>query len=367
MVVETVISGGTIATHEGTFEGSIAMDDGRIVAVGEAAALPEAETVVDATDRIVMPGVVDPHVHIDETDVQVGTYESETRAAALGGVTTVIDFAWQDGLYVDDLDADATLGDCIDVKRERGERGIVDFSFHGTLSREDDASFAEMETALAKGVTSFKLFLAEYEGTGIGRGFVDRVFRRLAENGAVGVVHSEDPSTCERLTAEARAQGRDDPEVFPATRPDYTEALAVESVARLAAETGAKYYNVHTTCRDAADALARFQEDGSTIRGETCPHFLVFDESVFAEQGNLPLITPPLRTLDDVESLFEALGDGVLNTIATDHCVYTRESKTSVPWWDSPAARTASSTASNWSIGRPSSSGAFRTRSLSVR
>jgi dihydropyrimidinase len=335
MTIETVITGGTIATHEGTFEGSVAIDDGRIVAVGKEMALPAADAEIDASDRIVMPGVVDPHVHIDRTETQVGTYESETRAAALGGVTTVIDFAWQNGLYVEDLDEDATLADCVDVKRERGERGVVDFSFHGTLNRADPSSLAEADEVLENGITSFKLFLAEYDGTGVSRGFVDAVFKHLAETGAVGVVHSEDPSTCERRTAAARTAGCDAPEDFPATRPDYSEALAVESVARLATEHGTKYYNVHTTCRDAVEALARYIDDGSTIRAETCPHYLVFDESVFAEQGNLPLITPPLRTPDDVDAMFESLDEGVLSTIATDHCVYRREDKAGA-WWDSP-------------------------------
>jgi len=335
MVVETVITGGTIATHEGTFEGGVAIDEGRIVAVGEKSALPAADTEIDASDRIVMPGVVDPHVHIDRTETQVGTYESETRAAALGGVTTVIDFAWQNGLYVEDLDADATLADCVDVKRERGEQGVVDFSFHGTLNRADPSSLAEADEALEMGITSFKLFLAEYEGTGVSRGFVDTVFEHIADTGAVGVVHSEDPSTCERRTAAARAAGRDDPTEFPATRPDYSEAMAVESVARIATEHGTKYYNVHTTCRDAVEALARYIDDGSTIRAETCPHYLVFDESVFTEQGSLPLTTPPLRTPDDVDAMFESLDDGVLSTIATDHCVYRRADKRGA-WWDSP-------------------------------
>jgi dihydropyrimidinase len=333
--VETVLAGGTIATHEGTFEGSLAIDDGTIVAVGDETALPAADTRVDVSDRIVMPGVVDPHVHVDETDVQVGTYESETCAAALGGVTTVLDFAWQDGLYVEELGEGATLADCIDRKRERGERGYVDFGFHGTLSREDEGSLDEVSAALDRGVTSFKLFLAEYEGTGVSRGFVDQVFERLAATGGVAVVHAEDPTTCERRTSRARSNGVDDPARFGETRPDYAEAMAVDSVARLATRWGVQYYNVHTTSRAAVEALASHQTDGSLIRGETCPHYLVLDESAFDRQGTLPLLTPPLRTPEDVAAMVEALQSGVIWTVGTDHCVYSRASK-QVPWWDCP-------------------------------
>ena len=335
MSVDTLIADGSIATHEGIFEGSIAIDEGKIVGLVTEAGLPEASTVIDASDRIVMPGVVDPHVHIDETDTQVGTYESETRAAALGGVTTVIDFAWQDGLYVEDLDQGATLRESIDVKRRRGEQGLIDFSFHGGLTREDQSSLDEIDAALEAGVTSFKLFLAEYEGTGISRGFIDAVFRRLGDIGAVAVVHSEDPTTCDRLTERAKEEGREDPTEFPATRPAYAEAMAVESVTRLAGEWDVKYYNVHTSSREAAAVLQKAQNEGVQVRGETCPHYLTLDESAFQEQGNLVLITPPLRKPGDVSALFEYLEKGVLSTIGTDHCVYTRDSKTG-SWWDSP-------------------------------
>ncbi|MDZ7849389.1 MAG: amidohydrolase family protein [Halodesulfurarchaeum sp.] len=335
MSVDTLIAGGAIATHESIFEASIAIDDGKIVGIGTASAMPEASTSIDAREKIVMPGVVDPHVHIDETDMQVGTYESETEAAALGGVTTVIDFAWQDGLYVRELDQGATLRESIDVKRQRGEQGIIDFSFHGALTREEQSPRDEIDAALEAGVTSFKLFLAEYDGTGISRGFVDAEFRHLGEIGAVAVVHSEDPTTCARLTETAKKENRDNPTEFPATRPAYAEAMAVESVARLAGEWGVKYYNVHTSSHEAAAVLAQAQEAGIQARGETCPHYLVFDKSAYEEQGNLVLITPPLRTREDVSSLYDCLENDVLSTIGTDHCVYTKDSKTG-SWWDSP-------------------------------
>lgn len=334
MPVDTVISGGTLVTARSVFDGDLAIDDGTIVGIGEERAMPEAETTVDASGLLVLPGVVDPHVHVDD-HVSLDSYGTATAAAALGGVTTFIDFAWQ--AYVGDdspWEEEGTLREGVERKRESGEGALIDFGLHGGVLREDPDVFDELAALVEAGITSFKVYTT-YE-FGLSNGFVRELFERLGELDAVGVAHTEDDSVCESLTAEFRAAGRDDPEWLPLARPDYAEAMAADDVARIARETGTKYYGVHTSCREAAAALGRQQRDGSLVRAETCTHYTTLTDEAYREQGTLARIAPPLRTDDDVEAIFERLRDGTLSVVSTDHVAQTRERKENTEWWEDP-------------------------------
>lgn len=333
MPVDTVISGGTLVTSTDMFEASIAIDNGEIVAVGTEDSMPEATEVVDATGLLVMPGIIDPHVHIED-HFSVDTYETGTSAAALGGVTTYIDFAWQ--AWVGELsnyEEEGTLMEGIAEKQKKGEKALIDFSVHGAITREDPAVLDELPEVVDAGVTSFKMFTA-YE-IGLGNGFMNRVLERIADLGAVGVFHTEDPSVCDELTAQFKEEGKGGPTWYPQSRPDYAEAMAAEDAVRMATEAGAKYYGIHTSCRKAADALEWFRTDGSMVRGETCTHYLVLDDSVYEELGNKAMIAPPIRKPDDNEAMFEHLRRGSLDVVSTDHCGYKKASKDVDNWWES--------------------------------
>jgi dihydropyrimidinase len=331
MTVDRVLAGGTVVTAESTFEGSIAIDDGTIVAVGDEGRLPEADDRVDVSGQLIMPGVVDPHVHIDER-FSLDSHETATAAAALGGITTCIAFGWQSD--PEDAHSDQTLLNGIERKKTDATDTVVDFSYHGTIWRADAPVLDEIEDAVEAGITSFKLFTA-YE-VGVENGFLNRAFQRIAENDAVAVVHTEDDSVCTAITEEFKEEGKGEPEWYPQSRPDYAEAMAAEDAARMATEASCKYYGFHTTCRKAADVLAEFREaNPDLVRAETCTHYTTKDDSIYEELGNLPMLAPPIRTPDDVEAMFEHLNDGTLDVVSTDHCAYTRESKQTDNWWES--------------------------------
>lgn len=334
MPVDTIITGGTVVTPTSTLEAAIAISDGKIVGVNNAELLPDANQVIDATDQLVMPGMVDPHVHIDD-HVSIDSYETATRAAALGGITTVIDFAWQ--AYVGEespWQEEGTLAEGISQKREKQEEALIDFSLHGGILREGEDLFEEIEEVVETGVTSFKMYTA-YE-FGLSNGFIHRVFDEISDLGAVGLVHTEDDSVCNTLTKELQEKGKEESEYYPKSRPDYTEAMAADDAVSIAKEIGAQYYGVHTTNRKAAEVIDRYQNDRSQIRGETCTHYTVLDESVYKEQGNLPKIAPPIRSTDDNEAMFEYLQNGTLNVVSSDHVAAKRDSKEEVPWWEGP-------------------------------
>jgi len=335
MTVDTVIEGGTIITENGQFEAGIAVDDGEIVAVADEASLPDAAEHVDASGHLVLPGVVDVHVHIDDMFSE-DTYETATSAAAVGGTTTYIDFAWQawDG-ELSIFDGEGTLLEGVERKIEKGADALVDFSLHGAITREDDEVLGEIEDVVDAGVTSFKMFTA-YE-IGLSNGFMNTVIQEIAAADAVGVFHTEDGSVCDELTEKFQAEGKGDPEWYPKSRPDYAEAMAAEDAARMAVEAGMKYYGIHTSCRKSADILEYFQDQygEKLIRAETCTHYTTLDDSIYAEMGNKPMIAPPIRKPDDIEAMFEHLENGVLSVVSTDHCGYLLEQKEVENWWDS--------------------------------
>lgn len=340
MPVDTMIEGGTVVTADGAFDGGVAIDGEEITAVGDPDSLPSARETIDASGNLIMPGLVDPHVHIDHVpENRAGTYEAETGAAAIGGVTTVIDFAWQGGDRAA-ADPDKDLLDGIDYKRAEGEaEGLVDFSVHGVLSREDPATIDDIDRAIDAGVTSFKTFMSTY-AVGVSNGFINLAFERIAAEDAVALCHTEDPSVCDAMADRLRREGKGAPEYYPDSRPDYAEAMGAADAARMARETGVKYYGVHTTCREAAAELARFQDDGSQIRAETCTHYTALDGSIHTDLGTLPQIAPPLRTQDDIDAIFEYLRNGTLSVVSTDHSAYFREYKDVDHWWDSPFGAT---------------------------
>jgi dihydropyrimidinase len=335
MSVDTVIQGGTVVTADDTIEASVAIDEGEIVAVGSRAAMPDAENSVDASGLLVMPGVVDPHVHVDDM-FSVDSYETATAAAALGGTTTYIDFAWQ--AWVGELsifDAEGTLLEGIERKREKGESALVDYGLHGAITRETQGVLDELPDVLDAGVTSIKMFTA-YEH-GLSNGFMNRVFKRLADLDGVAVLHTEDPSVCDDLTERFQEEGKGDPEWYPRSRPDYAEAMAAEDAVRMATEAGCRYYGIHTSCRKSAAVLADFREQygSDMVRAETCTHYTTLTDDVYEELGNEPMIAPPIREQDDVEAMFEHLSRGSLDVVSTDHCGYKTESKDVENWWDS--------------------------------
>jgi len=332
MPVDTLIAGGTVVTADDTFEASVAVDDDRIVAVGDRDSLPDARDVVDATGNYVMPGLMDAQTHVHDRS-SIDTHATAGMAAAAGGITTYMDFSW---MYVDHQPhkPSRSLMEGIRAKQEKAEgKAVVDYALHGGITDDQESVLDELEEAHEAGVTSFKMFTG---GTfPVGYGLINLVMERLADLGGVGVFHTEEADVCDRLAERLKREGKNEPRYFAESRPDYAEAMAADTVLRSAQAHGAKYFGIHTTSRAAAEVIERNRDDGSLVRGETCTHYTVYDKSEFDRRGNLVKIAPPLREADDVEAMYEHLERGTLDLISTDHCSYKREKKEVENWWDS--------------------------------
>jgi len=330
MAVETLIAGGTVVTGDSMFEADVAIDEGTIVAVGDEGAIPSADCRIDASGLLVMPGVVDPHVHLAGYNT-IDTYESGTAAAAAGGVTSLLNFVWQ-GWQPDEqaFGEGGTLTEPVQRHRERAGEALVDVGFHPVITHENPSVFEELPELVDEGVTSFKLFTTD--SIRLSHGFVGQLFDRLADLGAVALAHTEDHSVCETLTQQLR--GSPDPTVYPDSRPDYAEAMAADALGRLAVEADAKYYGVHTTSEAAADVIATYRRDGSNVRAETCTHYTIFDRSVYDRLGNTAIMSPPLRDPSDVDAMYDRLRDGTLSVVSSDHVAATKARKCDEAWWD---------------------------------
>lgn len=333
MTADTRISGGSVVLPTEVVEADVLIEGERIAGLVDPDTERQAATVVDASDQLVLPGVVDPHTHIADYNT-VDTYETASAAAALGGVTSVITFAWQawDG-EESPYDEPGTLGEAIERHHDRSDDAYVDHGVHAVITREEPDTLDELDDVRDEGVTSIKLFTT-YE-SGVSYGFLDDAFAAIAAADLVAAVHTEDDSICTRRTDQAVDAGADDPESYPSARPDYAEAIAANAAARLAVEHGVKYYGVHTTSRAAVEALAPYTA-APNIRAETCTHYTAVDEGLYAEMGELPVLAPPLRQQDDIEALFDHLADGTLSVVSTDHVATTQAQKTDTPWWDGP-------------------------------
>jgi len=333
VTVDTRISGGSVVLPTEVVDADVLIDGDRIAGLVDPGTEHQAETVVDASDRLVLPGVVDPHTHIADYNT-VDSYETASAAAALGGVTSLLTFAWQAWEGEESpYDEPGTLREAVERHHDRSEASYVDHGVHAVITREDPETLRELEDVRERGVTSIKLFTT-YE-SGVSYGFLDEAFDAIAEAGLVAAVHTEDDAICTRRTEQAIDAGAEAPESYPGARPDYAEAIAADATARLAAEHGVNYYGVHTTSRAAVEALAPYT-DQANVRAETCTHYTAVDERLYGEMGALPVLAPPLRQQDDIEALFDHLADGTLSVVSTDHVATMRAQKTDTPWWDGP-------------------------------
>ena len=316
-----VVAGGTVVTAGGSQRADVVIADGRIVALQA----PESERggdVLDATDCLVLPGGVDPHVHFDSPTQKVPVADdvtSGTVAAAFGGTTTVIDFAFQLG--------DMSVIDAIERARARSEgRAVVDYSLHAVLTRADESTLATLEDAVSRGVTSFKLYMAyERRGLLMRDDAIFKVMRRARDVGALVMLHAENGPLTELLVEEAVAAGHVGPSWHPVTRPELTEIEAVYRGISIAELADAPVYFVHISTSGGVEHIAAARRRGRPVFGETCPHYLLLDDSVYAAAGFDAakwVLTPPIRSKANQESLWTGLRNRDLQTVATDHCPF---------------------------------------------
>ncbi|MDP2288060.1 MAG: dihydropyrimidinase [Actinomycetota bacterium] len=326
-----LIKNGSVVSATGTSAADVLIDGERIAALilpGDtslgANLEAEAERVIDASGKYVIPGGVDAHTHMELPfggTFASDTFETGTRAAAWGGTTTILDFAVQrqgervqDGLAAWHAKA---AGNC-----------HIDYGFHQIIGGVDDESLKAMDELVDEGITSFKLFMA-YPGVFYSDdGQILRAMQSAAQSGSMIMMHAENGTAIDVLVAQALAEGKTDPKYHSLTRPWETEAEATNRAIMLARLTGAPLYIVHMSAKQAVSVLQSAKDDAWNVYGETCPQYLYLSlEDQLAQpgfEGAKWVCSTPLRSKaeEHQKELWRYLRTNDLSIVSTDHCPF---------------------------------------------
>lgn len=296
----------------------------RITRIGPGLEAPPDATVIDARGMYVFPGFVDAHVHAHlplKTVCSKDTYETASRAAVVGGTTCFIDFVSPEK-EDDPLDA-------VERWNAKSEgQSACDYAFHLAVPRFDRRTEPQIREAVREGITSFKVYLAYKGSVDISDEELRGVLRLARETGAVTLGHCEDAEAIDRLQKRLIAEGHTGPEWHYHSRPPFVEAEGTARFARAGREAGVPVYVVHLSCREALAAALAARGEGARAWIETLTSFLLLDRT-YAErpgfEGAKYVVSPPLRDKENQDILWEAVADGIIDTVSTDHAPFDFE------------------------------------------
>jgi dihydropyrimidinase len=316
---ELLIRGGSVALPDGMVGVDLLIKDGRIAAIAEN--LPvTTDNTLQLHGEAVLPGGIDVHVHLPWPTggfISSDDFDTGTRAAAFGGVTTLIDFVIPE--------TGESLAEAVDKKRKLADaKTWVDYGLHINLRGNLMDRLLEIPKLVKAGYPSYKIFLA-YDGFRVKDTDLPGVFMQVGAAGGMLTVHAEDGLLADRLSAGLMAQGKTALRFYPEARPAACEIRAVEKILTLQEQYGTPVHIHHVSTRQVAELIGVARKQGRRISAETCPHYLLFDQAVYF--GDLQLAaqlvcSPSIKTAADRAGLWEALDKDWVNMIATDHCPY---------------------------------------------
>jgi len=319
LTVDMVIRDGRIYTPQGFYDGDIVVEDGKIQSLTKSSLSIQADKVLDARGNLVLPGMIDMHVHFrDPGFPDREDFQSGTSAAAAGGVTTVADMP--------NTVPSVTSVEALREKVEIADRkALIDFALiagAGELS-------ADMLVSLAKGgVVGYKTFMiARFKELAASDGQMLDNFETIAETGLPCMIHAENEDIVSRGIEKAKALGRVDPIAHSEFRPPIAEVEATARTIMLAGETDVHLHICHMSTKGAAKVLGWAKKRRRKVTGETSANYLLLNSEVMKKVGPYAKIDPPLRSPQDQEALWEALNGGVIDVIASDHAPYPKEDK----------------------------------------
>jgi dihydropyrimidinase len=316
--VDLVIKNGTVVTSTESYRADIGIEGETISLIGRDLS---ADKIIDASGKLIMPGGVDPHTHMELPfmgSISADDFHTGTVAAACGGTTTIIDFAIQG--------AGQTLRQALDIWLKRAEgKACVDYGMHVAIGAMDDERMAEMSDLVEFGVPSFKIFLAYKGSFMVDDETLFRSLLRAKEIGGLITVHAENGDVLNYLINKHVAEAKKEPIWHALSHPPEAEAEATHRAVVLAGMTGAPLYVVHMTCAGALEALKAGRAQGFKVYGETCPQYLMFTMEKYdgpGFEGAKFVMSPPLRAKGNPDALWNGLAGGDLQAVGTDHCPF---------------------------------------------
>ena len=324
--VDLVIRGARVVSPDQIIQASVAISGECIVAVGHDDIMPPARQEMRADGLYLLPGAIDSHVHFrDPGYPHKETWKTGSAAAACGGVTTVFEMP--------NTNPPTSTVQALQLKLKAAESSYVDFGIHGLLG---DDTVDLLEELLDAGVTSFKAFVGNTFGNlpAPTDGALLEGFEKLAPLGIRTVVHAENSSILSRRQQRMQLAGRVDALAHLAARPAVAEIEAIGRVLILAEWTGARVHIAHHSAADSLYLLREAKRRGVDVTAETCPQYLLLNTDHMLKLGGIMRLNPPIREARHNQPLWDALMDGTIDMIATDHAPHTPEEKMRESIWD---------------------------------
>jgi len=326
LAVDLVLRNVKVYTSEGIIEAGVAIDEEKIVKLAKEVNLPRSSERIDLKGNILLPGLIDLHVHLRDQQLSYKEdFLSGTSAAAAGGVTLVADMPNNKPVTMDAKSLKERM-------KLAENRIIVNVAFHSAFPKE----LEEIQTIVSEGAMAFKLYLSQRIG-GIEIEDDDALINALKKAGEMKTrvaVHAEDMKMLESIKKETLRSGRDDLEAYLKVHSPQTETQAIERMTQLMKRSDAHVHFCHVSSASGLDALSAARNTGISITCEVTPHHLFLSSKDFDRCGTIALTDPPLRTKSDVESLWSALREGFIDAVASDHAPHTMEEKEAESIWD---------------------------------
>jgi dihydropyrimidinase len=321
--MKTLIKNGHIVTAVDSYVADILIEGSTVVLIGTnlEGIAGTVDKTIDGTGKLVIPGGIDPHTHLDLPfggSSSSDDFETGTRAAALGGTTTIVDFAVQ---Y-----RGQSLNEALDVWFAKAEgKASIDYGFHMIVTDLPDERLPELKGLINQGIPSFKMFMA-YPGVFlVDDGTIFKAMTTAGDAGGLICMHAENGVVIDVLVKRALAEGKTGPKYHALTRPTRAEAEGVHRAIAIAEMANAPVYIVHLSCYDALKEVQAARDLGLPAFAETCPQYLFLDYSYYEQdgfEGAKYVMTPPLRDKSNQEQLWKGLRGNDLQVISTDHCPF---------------------------------------------
>jgi len=319
--MSVLIKGGRIVTAADDYVADIYVEDETVTLIGESLD-QQADKLIDASGKYVLPGGVDPHTHLDMPfggTVTIDDVGSGQTSAAFGGTTTHVDFIIQP--------PGKSFSEAFDEwKAKANGKQVIDMGYHMAVTDLKDGGTLEELAALPdQGITSYKLFMAYKGALMVDDETLFKVMQVAADTGALVMVHAENGDAIDVLVKEALAAGNTEPRFHALTRPPETEGEATNRAIQLARVAGCKLYVVHVSCRESVEPIELAREKGWEVWGETCTQYFFIDQSHLEQpdfEGAKYVYTPPPRAKENQDVLWRAVENDVLSVVSTDHCAF---------------------------------------------
>lgn len=319
--MQILIKNGTVVRSTGRKQADILIKDGRIAKIAEKIDTV-ADHVIDAAGCYVFAGFIDTHTHFDldlGVTVTADDFETGTKAAIVGGTTTVLDFATQD--------RGMTMHDALELWHKKAEKSSCNYGFHMAVSEWNDARKAEVDEMFQAGISSFKMYMV-YDAMKVNDGQIYDAQKFIGSRGGIIGVHCENYDVLQARIAEEKAKGHMGPTAHPVSRPQAVEAEGVARLMRISELSGEPAWVVHLSTEDGLKEVRRARKRGVEVYAETCPQYFTLDVSRYADpDGAKFVMSPPLREARDRAAILDGMKRRDIDFIGTDHCSFTMAQK----------------------------------------